>query len=80
MLSSEQTQIHERALVLANNFRQLEVELVDVLREVDRTKLYRKLEQPSLFAYATKVLKLSEATAYMFITVARKTKDHYGLS
>ena len=34
---------------------------INVLNEIDKTKLYRKLGEPSLFNYAVRVLGLSEA-------------------
>ena len=68
-------QIHEEAMTFARDYKALEVKLIAVLREVERIKLYRKLELTSLFSYATAQLHLSEPTAYSFITVARKTMD-----
>lgn len=74
-LSVEQMAIHERALRLAKAHRKIEAQLIHALQEVDRAKIFKKLGQPSLFAYATRVLGLSEPLAYAFITVARKCKE-----
>jgi hypothetical protein len=52
----------------------VEAELVDVLRKIDDSKLYREYGATSLFVYATQVLKLSESVAWNFITVSRATK------
>ena len=73
MLSSSQVKIHERAVSLSREYSRLERELVEVLREVDKSRLFRRLNCRSLFGYATKLLGLSEAVAYSFINVARKT-------
>src|SRR3954464_9405064 len=75
LLSTEQKTIHERAMRLADQHRQIEAELIRVLQEVDRTKLFKKLNQPSLFMYATQILGLSESVAYAFISVSRKSKE-----
>jgi 5-methylcytosine-specific restriction endonuclease McrA len=69
--------LHARALRAAESFRQSEAELIDVLIEVDREKLFRKLGFASLFVYVTSDLQsgglgLSEAVAYNAIAVARK--------
>jgi 5-methylcytosine-specific restriction endonuclease McrA len=74
-LSVDQMAIHERALRLVKAHRKIESQLIHVLQEVDRAKFFKKLGQPSLFAYATQVLGLSESLAYAFITVARKCKE-----
>ena len=71
-MNSEQTQLHERALALSHKHRELEGQIVDVLQQVEKSKLYRLLDQPSLFSYAVQVLGFSEAVAYAFITVSRK--------
>jgi hypothetical protein len=45
------------------------------LDEIDQLKLYRTLGYSSLFTYAVGALGFSEAVAYSFITVARKTRE-----
>lgn len=74
-LPSEQKQIHERALYLAKRHSALEAELIEVLQQVDRSKLYQMLGKNSLFVYATETLGLDKAVAYALITVARKSMD-----
>ena len=74
-LSPDQKAVHARALELSTKHRRLEAMLVAVLKEIDKSKLYRKLGQASLFSYAVKLLGLSESTAYAFISVARKSDE-----
>ncbi|MGE3975886.1 MAG: HNH endonuclease [Bdellovibrionales bacterium] len=72
---NKQMQIHEKALEVASRFRRAESDLVDILQQVDEHRVYLHLQCKSLYEYATSVLKLSESTAYNFITVARKAKE-----
>jgi len=65
--------LHLKALELSKNYRKLEAELLDILLRMEKTKAFKVLGYPSLFQYATQVLKLSEASSYNFITVARKS-------
>jgi hypothetical protein len=43
---------------------------------VDARRLYARAAAPSMFAYCTDVLHLSEAEAYLRITVARASREH----
>jgi HNH endonuclease len=72
-LSLDQKNLHHRALALTAQHRRIESTLIVVLKEIDKTKLYKKLGQPSLFTYAVKLLGLTESVAYGFISVARKS-------
>ena len=72
-LSPDQKNLHHRALALSAQHRRIESTLIMVLKEIDKTKLYKKLGQPSLFIYAVRLLGLSESVAYGFISVARKS-------
>ncbi len=47
--------------------------LIDIIIKVDQNKVYRHYAYKSLFEYVTCYLGLSEATAYNFITVSRKS-------
>ena len=67
--------IHQRALSAARRFRVAEAELLGVLQEVDREKVYLQLGHGSLFKYAELSLFLSPATASDFIVVARKSVE-----
>ena len=55
--------LHQRAILCAKRFHEAESELLTVLQRVDAQKTFRHLGFPSLFAYATHALKLSEGTA-----------------
>ena len=74
-LSPAQHSLHLRALELCAKHRRVEAMLIVVLREIDKTKLFKKLGQPSLFGYAIRILGLSESVAYAFIAVARKCEE-----
>src|SRR5688572_26417067 len=66
--------LHQKALSLAENFRKCEAELLSILQEIDQAKIYLQMGFPSLFQYAVEALRLSEAQAYAFMSVARKSK------
>lgn len=74
-LSVAKREIHNRALYICKRYFNAESELVLVLIEVDRSKLYRDLGKRSLFVYAVECLGLSEAVACCFISVARKSAE-----
>lgn len=67
--------LHVRAVELSRQHRILEAELVDILRAIDRRKLFKQLGYSSLFLYASDGLGLSESVAYALITVARKSAE-----
>lgn len=67
--------LHQRALVLATNHQKAEYDLLEILGRIDEKKVFRAYGYASLFQYATSALKLSEASAYNFITVARKARE-----
>jgi 5-methylcytosine-specific restriction endonuclease McrA len=56
--------------------RRVEADLVAHIGEVDRRRLYARTASPSMFAYATEVLHLSEAEAYLRIAAARASREH----
>ncbi len=66
--------LHDRALRIAAAFHKAESDLIDVLQKIDDARLFSKLGFTSLFDYATKALKLSEANASNFVAIARKSK------
>jgi 5-methylcytosine-specific restriction endonuclease McrA len=66
--------LHSQALSIAARFHKAESELIDILQKIDDQKIFMKLGYSSLFDYAVRALKLSEANAYNFITIARKSK------
>jgi hypothetical protein len=56
--------------------RRHEADLVAHIGEVDRRRLYAREASPSMFAYCTDVLRLSEAEAYLRIAAARASREH----
>jgi hypothetical protein len=70
-----QKNTHLKALALCQKHRELEWEIIQTLHEIDRQRVFRALGHSSLFVYAVEALGLSEAVAYAFINVARKSKS-----
>ncbi len=66
----------ERLSALLRKSRRTEADLVAHIGEVDRRRLYARAAAPSLFAYCTEVLHLSEAEAYLRIAAARAARQH----
>src|SRR5262249_56796214 len=56
--------------------RRVEADLIAHIGEVDARRLYAREATPSMFVYCTEVLHLSEAEAYLRITVARAAREH----
>jgi hypothetical protein len=50
--------------------------LLACMAEVDHRQLYARLDLPSMVAYCTEVLRLSEAEAHLRIAAARATREH----
>ncbi len=67
-------QIHQRALELSTRYKKAEAELLEILDQVDRHRVYLEQGHSSLFLYAVRGLGLSEGVAYNLITVARKAR------
>jgi hypothetical protein len=61
---------------LLHDSRRVEADLVAHIGEVDERRLYAREASPSMFAWCTEVLHLSEAEAYMRIAVARASREH----
>ena len=61
---------------LVSHSRRVEVDLVSHIGEVEERRLYAREAFPSMFAYCTGALHLSEAEAYLRITVARAAREH----
>lgn len=64
---------------LTRQSRRVEVDLVAHIGEVDARRLYAREASPSMFAYCTDVLHLSEAEAYLRIAAARASRAHPAL-
>src|SRR5512143_3012990 len=56
--------------------RRVEAELVAHMGEGDERRLYARAASPSMFAYCTERLGLSEAEAYLRIAAARASRVH----
>jgi len=61
---------------LLQQSRRVESDLVAHIGEVDERRLYAREASPSMFAYCTEVLHLSEAEAYLRIAAARASREH----
>ena len=61
---------------LVSHSRRVEADLVVHIGAVDERRLYAREASPSMFAYCTERLHLSEAEAYLRITVARAARKH----
>jgi hypothetical protein len=61
---------------LLGQSRRDEADLVAHIGEVDRRRLYAREASPSMFAYCTEILHLSEAEAYLRIAAARASREH----
>jgi hypothetical protein len=65
-----------RLAELMGQSRRLEADIVAHIAEVDERRLYSREAFPSMFAYCTDVLHLSEAEAYLRICAARASREH----
>lgn len=74
-LTPVQSSIHERAVKISTKYLCAERGLIDVLADVERTRLHRNFDCPSLFRYAVDVLGLSEGISYALISIARKSRE-----
>jgi hypothetical protein len=73
------TELLGRLSDLVRQSRRVEAELIAHLGEVDARRLYQGEAAASMFVYATRVLHLSEAEAYLRITLARAARKHPAL-
>jgi len=67
--------IHKHALEVVQRYHRSEIELLEALDRVDTNRVYTRMGYSSLFQYAVKALQLSEEVAYVFINVARKSRE-----
>ena len=68
-------QLLERVKTLASRERRATADLIASLAEIDKRRLYRPQGYPSLFAYCTECLHLSEHAAYLRIEAARAARE-----
>jgi hypothetical protein len=66
-------EIHQRALNAANDFKTSEINLIDALQTLAKTKVYRNLGYNSLHVYGVEALGLSESQSYDYGSVALKS-------
>jgi len=66
----------ERLSALLQTSRRTDADLVAHIGEVDFRRLYAREAAPSMFAYCTQILHLSEAEAYLRIAAARAAHQH----
>lgn len=64
--------LHVKAVELSSRILSTEKELVLVLQEIEKERVYRLLGFNSLFQYCVLALKLSESQSYALISVSRK--------
>ena len=65
-----------RLAELTRQSRRIESDLVAHIGEVDARRLYAREASPSMFAYCTQILHLSEAQAYLRIAAARAAREY----
>jgi hypothetical protein len=65
-----------RLAELLTRSRRVEADLVVHIAEADARRLYAREAFPSMFAYCTKALHLSESEAYLRIAAARASREH----
>ena len=61
---------------LTSQSRRIEADLIAHIGEFDARRLYTREATPSMFAYCTEMLHLSEAEAWLRILVARASREH----
>src|SRR5262245_26176585 len=66
----------QRLVQILDQSRHSEVDLVTHIAEIDERRLYAREACPSMYAYCTQVLHLSEAEAYLRITTGRAARAH----
>ena len=76
LTSFSDDELLRRLADLLGRSRRDEADLVAHIGEVDSRRLYAREASPSMFAYSTEVLHLSEAEAYLRIAAARASREH----
>ncbi len=74
-MNAEQKWIHECALAAKIRYHKFELEFVQILKDVERSKTHKALDKSSIHAYAVEILGFTDAVAYSFIAVARKSRE-----
>lgn len=76
MRSLSDDDLLRRLTEVVRQSRRVEAELVALIAEVDARRLYAREAMPSMFAFCTEVLHLSEPEAILRIRVARASRQH----
>lgn len=71
VLNEKERILHAKALAKASNYKKSHAELLGVITEVDKLRLFEKFLLTSTFAYCTQILKLSEDVTYTLIKISR---------
>src|SRR5262245_31333602 len=66
--------LHVKAVSLVRNYLACEAQLIEVLQEIERDGLFRRMGFTSMHQYALS-LGLSDAQAFTFVGVARKCEQ-----
>ncbi|MBT4761274.1 MAG: HNH endonuclease [Bdellovibrionaceae bacterium] len=75
MTNKDFAHINQQALNAVKTLKNAEYDLVKILQKVDEKKVYAYYGFRSLFQYALSALHLTEAQAYSYISVARKSQQ-----
>lgn len=75
MINSFQNHLHQKAIDLSKSFQRTEFELIDILQRISEARVFLALGYSSLYSYAYECLGLSEANAYTFTAVAKKSNQ-----
>jgi hypothetical protein len=68
-------ELHTRALEVSTRYKRAEAELLEVLDQVDRKRVFLQFGASSLYSYCVEILKLSESVTYNLIAVMRKSRE-----
>ncbi len=69
-------ELRRRLSEFVGHSRHVEADLVAHIAEFDARRLYAREASPSMFAWCTEVLHLSEHEAYLRIAAARASREH----
>ncbi|MBW7877074.1 MAG: HNH endonuclease [Candidatus Cloacimonetes bacterium] len=68
--------IHQKLVQAVKNLRKNEAEILDLIAQADQTRDFLMLMQyPSLFSYCVKGIGLTDAEAYNFLALYKKSKE-----
>lgn len=68
-------QIHQKALDASGRYKKAEAELIGILQDVERHRVFLEKGCSSPFQYVVRELGLSESVAYNLIAVSRKARE-----